>query len=110
MRAWLFRVAYNEAMAIRRRQGVENRSLARLARSSPKFPETPEEAAIGSEWKEQIQQAMTRLPEEQRDVVRRRIYDEMTFAEIAETLGVPLGTVLTRMRLALKKLRKALTE
>lgn len=35
-----------------------------------------------------------------------RIYEEKSFAEIAEELSVPLGTVLTRMRLALKKLSR----
>ncbi|MCA9247413.1 MAG: hypothetical protein KDA42_09870, partial [Planctomycetales bacterium] len=48
------------------------------------------------------------LPSEQREVVRMRIYEEKKFAEIAAELELPLGTVLTRMRLALKKLEAAL--
>jgi RNA polymerase sigma-70 factor (ECF subfamily) len=36
------------------------------------------------------------------------MHDEQTFAEIAAALGVPLGTILTRMRLATNKLRKSL--
>jgi DNA-directed RNA polymerase specialized sigma24 family protein len=41
-------------------------------------------------------------------VVRMRIYDEKKFAVIAEELGVPLGTVLSRMRAAMMKLEKSL--
>jgi RNA polymerase sigma-70 factor (ECF subfamily) len=36
------------------------------------------------------------------------MYEDKTFAQIAEELGLPLGTVLTRMRLALEKLRRTL--
>ena len=51
---------------------------------------------------------MERLPVEQRRVIRMRIYEDKTFAVIAEELGAPLGTVLTRMRLALRKLEAEL--
>ena len=43
-------------------------------------------------------------------MVEQRIYGEKTFAVIAEELKVPLGTVLTRNRLAMEKLRAALNE
>jgi len=49
---------------------------------------------------------MQQLPDEQQFVVRQRIQEEKTFAVIAEELQVPLGTVLTRMRLAIQKLQK----
>ena len=56
----------------------------------------------------QVQLALETLPAEQQQIVKLRIYDELTFAAIAEQLGLPLGTVLTRMRLALKKLNQRL--
>jgi RNA polymerase sigma-70 factor (ECF subfamily) len=43
-------------------------------------------------------------------VVRKRIYEDKTFRVIAEEMGAPLGTVLTRMRSALAKLRKRLSD
>ena len=110
LRSWLFRVAYNEAMAIRRRQRVESDSLRKLAWSSARHQETPEEAALSAESKRRVRREIRRLPDEQQEVLRRRIYDEMTFVQIAEILDLPLGTVLTRMRLALQKIRKALAE
>ncbi len=51
-----------------------------------------------------VREALEKLPENQQDVVRLRIYEEKTFAEIAKELNLPLGTVLTRMRLAMRKL------
>ena len=46
------------------------------------------------------------LPDKQRQIVHMRIYEEKTFAVIAEELDIPLGTALARMRTALAKLRK----
>jgi RNA polymerase sigma-70 factor (ECF subfamily) len=55
-----------------------------------------------------VRKAVEALPAEQREVVRLRIDEEKTFAEIAALTGKPLGTILTRMRLATKKLADAL--
>jgi DNA-directed RNA polymerase specialized sigma24 family protein len=55
-----------------------------------------------------VRAALVTLPLEQQQIVQLRIYDERTFADIAAELGIPLGTALTRMRLALEKLRAAL--
>jgi RNA polymerase sigma-70 factor (ECF subfamily) len=57
-----------------------------------------------------VREAIERLTEDQRQVVRMRIYEEKTFAEIAEELGIPLGTALTRMRAALGRLRTELVD
>ena len=48
------------------------------------------------------------IDRDQGQVVRMRIYEEKKFIEIATELGLPLGTVLTRMQLALRKLKKLL--
>lgn len=107
-KGWLFRVAFNEAMAIRRREKQHGRSLKQLASNPQRDSLRPEEIAIRQETIKQIREALDGLPDEQRRVVRMRIYEEKTFAVIAETLDLPLGTVLTRMRLALGKLAKTI--
>lgn len=108
-KGWLFRVAYHEALALRRRQGVEQRAAGKIAEQPPReAPSSPEIPLARWETIQQVRAALDRLPPEQREVVRRRIYLEQTFATIARDLDVPLGTVLTRMQLALKKLRAAL--
>lgn len=107
-KAWLFRVAFHEAMALKRRQKQQDRSLRQLAGNARPGVHRPEEALIRWEAVERVKQALESLPEAQRDVVRQRIYGEKTFAKIAEESGLPLGTVLTRMRLALKRLQSQL--
>lgn len=110
LKGWLFRVAYNEALLLRRRQGVHDRSLVKLAYTANKQPGSPEDDFFRGESAERIRQALERLPREQRVVVQKKIYEEKTFAVIAAELKVPLGTVLTRMRTALQKLREQMVD
>lgn len=107
-KGWLFRVAFHEALAFRRRGLQRDRTLQRFAGEVRSTGESPEDPLIRGELVESVKVALEQLPAEQRRVVRMRIYEEKTFAVIASELNVPLGTVLTRMRAALKKLRQHL--
>lgn len=113
LRAWLFRVAHNEAMLARRKAGVRSRGLeavGRQAAASGRFDGEPPSwaAVVRAEEVARVRQALERLPPEQRQVVEQRIYEGLSFAEIAAATGLPLGTVLTRMRLARASLAQAL--
>ena len=110
LKGWLFRVALNEALAIRRRQQTRDRVLRRVAWSRPRASESPVENVTRSETVDVVRAALDELPAEQRQVVCMRIYDEKTFAAIAEELSLPLGTVLSRMQLAIRKLRLKLEQ
>ncbi len=110
LKGWLFRVAYNEAMLAGRKRQRRDRSLKRLAEALPSGPATPEELASLDESIRGIRELIAELPEDQRAVVRKRIYEDKTFRVIAEEMGAPLGTVLTRMRSALAKLHKRLSD
>ena len=59
---------------------------------------------------QRFQQARAGLPEEQREVFLMREYSGLSFLEIAQALGCPLGTALARMRYAVLKLRKGLED
>lgn len=104
-KAWLFQVAYHEAVAVRRRQAAASRAQRQLVWSQRAMEDAAEEPLIRFETVEAVRAALARLPAKQRQVVRMRIYEEKTFATIAEELGIPLGTALARMRAALEKLR-----
>jgi len=110
-KGWLFRVAFHEALAARRRHqagAAAVRRLADLGLAATSGAARPDEGLIRVETVEAVRRALGDLPDEQRRVVVARVYGDQTFAQIANDAGLPLGTVLTRMRLALKKLRHAL--
>ena len=107
-KGWLYRVAYHEAMSVRRRQVVDDVARRRVAWSGEAAGEPAESPLLRAETVHQVRQAIEGLPAEQRQVVRMRIYEDKTFAAIAEELRIPLGTALGRMRAAMKKLRTRL--
>ena len=109
-KAWLFRVAHNEAMDRRRRQAAEGRAVRKAAWWRPATAEPADASARRAETIEQVRRAVDALPAEQREVVRLRLHEDKTFAEIAAATGSPLGTVLTRMRLATKRLATLLRD
>ena len=119
-RGWLFRVALNEALVLKRRAKIQQKSFRELAQGDARRHESaggsvtrnesPAGFALKAEVVERVRLALDDLPAEQRRVVRMRIYEHKTFAVIASELKVPLGTVLTRMRLATEKLRDRLAE
>lgn len=75
------------------------------------FPtdEIPDQAvadhSAGSDMQESLRQAIARLPQRMRDAVMLRYYEDMTEAEVAEALGVSLGTVKSTVSRAVAKLR-----
>ena len=111
-RGWLFTVAYREAMNVLRRRNLDDEARARLwarpAWQAGREAPDPERDSIREEAVEQVRRALRELPGPQRDVVERRLYGNQTFASIAQDLGCPLGTVLTRMRAGLVALRRLL--
>ncbi|MFM7562368.1 MAG: RNA polymerase sigma factor [Planctomycetota bacterium] len=118
LRAWLFRVATNEALLVKRKLGTQARHLEGLAwlqgmsatlHSSQASPANdPHQVASAAEQQRLVKQHLAKLPEEQQTIVRMRIYENLKFAEIAEKLNLPLGTVLTRMRSALHAIKTGL--
>lgn len=110
-KSWLFSVAYREALVLKRRLGVERGAIEKLASGKPtgrSSGEAPDAPLIKWETVERVRRALEKLPAEQREVVNLKISEQMTFAAMAAQLNLPLGTVLTRMQLALAKLRRAL--
>ncbi len=107
-KAWLFRVAYNEVLATRRRQVVGDRVKRGLQWLQSASSAPADDLLVRRESVESVRAAIDQLPTPQSEIVRLRIYEEMTFAEIASQLQIPLGTALSRMRAAMGSLRKRL--
>ncbi len=110
IRPWVFRIAYHVAVdrwrAGRRATGGSPlpAEVAADRRSDPRA------RAEGREIGERIRAALRTLPEEQRAVFLLREEAGIPFREIAEVLGIPMGTALARMRYALARLRRTLRQ
>ena len=112
VRSWLFTVAHNLVVDEYRRKGVEISTEA--SRSIDRLPEIrtrePGSIAERKEMLERLEEAVRELPLAQRSVFLLRRTTDMTFEEIAEVQGCPLGTALGRMHDAMKALKKKLGE
>ncbi len=107
--SWLFRIAYNSAMTRHRRERRhKSSSLEDLACDVPQTDcddSDPTQSLETQDDIELVQQALRELPEEFRIVIVLKEIEEMPYADIAETVGCPVGTVRSRIhrgRLMLK--------
>jgi RNA polymerase sigma-70 factor (ECF subfamily) len=111
---WLFGIARNLAIDFFRRRRVRPQPVSddadeqRIDRMSDPDADVPEAAWLAIQ-RTQVRAAMQGLPAAQRSVIEMAYYRGMTRQEIAEATGEPLGTIHTRARLALQKLREALS-
>lgn len=112
---WLTSITRYRAIDILRQRGVrpEQNSVDWAEDTLSMLPagaDDPEDATELSMEQKRIQKALANLPEDQRQAVALAYFQGMTHTEIAETLKVPLGTVKTRIRLAMQKLREMLRD
>ena len=108
---WLLRIAHNRVLDYFRAQkqvrSVSESSAGFDILGSKNFAEPSiEDQIISEQCAEEIRALVEELPEEQRDVVRMRYYEGLSFKEIAEQTGVSINTALGRMRYALINMRQ----
>ena len=108
LKAWVFRIAINTGRDARSSAWKRRKQPLNEAEISYDLKALPEVAAIASEQVQRLQNAIAQLRAEEREVFLLRQNGDLTYEEISETLKIPLGTVKTRMRLALQRLRTVL--
>ncbi len=108
--SWLMTLAKHRAIDRFRSSYLERGRQVPLdqAEELPGHEETPEQYSAGLERQRLVQQALASLSVEQRQAIALAYYWGMSQSEIAEQLKLPLGTVKTRMRLGMIKLREVL--
>ena len=108
--SWLLGITHHRAVDRLRRRRLELRysSDYRIASPSTPPPPDPEDELLATLRGEAVVRAVSALPEAQRLAVELAYVHGMTQAEIAEALREPLGTIKTRLRLAMQKLRTSL--
>ena len=109
---WLLTIGRRKALdrlRAKRRSGVDTVSGDFSFADLPSTAPDPSMEVEGRELREQIRNALGDLPDEQREVLELGYFSGLSQSEIAEATGQPLGTVKTRMRLAMQKLREPLS-
>ena len=113
---WLFTIVRNVRIDHQRRRQVAADSHADavdLWDADLEPPDTapePDEMLLLAQRERGVQRALARLPEDQALVVKLSFFEEHPHSRIAEQLGIPLGTVKSRIRLAVAQLRRILDE
>jgi RNA polymerase sigma factor (sigma-70 family) len=105
--AWIYTIARNLRVDFLRR---ERHPDDRRVESDPDGPTTPEDELKSKQGETRLRMAMGALPAEQSAVLRMSFFEEKTHPQIANHLGLPLGTVKSRIRLAAAYLRSLLDD
>ena len=100
-KAWLIGIARNllRERGRRKRRGA----VTQLAQDPPTPVEEPEDARLDS-----VRSAIARLPDQQREVIEMRIEHDLSYAEIAVAMAIPIGTVRSRLHHAVRAVRETI--
>ncbi|MCC6600311.1 MAG: sigma-70 family RNA polymerase sigma factor [Crocinitomicaceae bacterium] len=108
--AWIMRIAHN--LCIDYFRGKKRMPMSRGTEEYDPFDfivngeKTSEEAAVNNQVLNDTKRLLDFLPQEQKEIVMMRLYYDMSFKEISESLNISINTALGRMRYALINLRK----
>lgn len=102
---WIFTIARNRRIDVLRKQ---RRPEPEDLTWGPEAEPDQEDVLALQQESEKLGVALAELPEKQRDLIIRAYYGELTHSEIADATGLPLGTIKSRIRLALDRLRHQL--
>src|SRR5262245_31579262 len=105
--AWLLNMARSRAIDLLRREARKKRLEESLEAACSMVASThdPEQASLLGEEQRRAREALAQLNPEQREVIEIAYFAGMSHSEIAELLGLPLGTIKTRIRSGMMKLR-----
>jgi RNA polymerase sigma-70 factor (ECF subfamily) len=101
---WVFTIARNKRIdALRRgpRPDFDPTDPALV----PEPPPAPDHEASAAQWEVAIADAVATMPREQAEIIRLAYFEDISHSDISEKLGLPLGTVKSRLRLAMARLR-----
>jgi RNA polymerase sigma-70 factor (ECF subfamily) len=107
--AWIFTIARNLRIDAARRGRRTERMLHAIEAEYRPEPVDGADMAFGrSQEAGHVENALKRLPAQQSEIIRLSFLEERPHSEIAALLGIPLGTVKSRVRLAMNRLRELL--
>jgi len=108
-RAWMYRIVRNTFLTSRTGlKAVISLDDEENAVAEPAVDDNPETTLLARADVQQIQAALEQLPVPYREIILLSDVEEMTYKEIGETLGIPIGTVMSRLSRARKAMRAQL--
>lgn len=108
--AWIYTIARNLLVdALRREKRAQRAESEALQQPEAEQP-LPDAQLSASEVEDKVRAVLANLSEEQMRVVNMSFFENRPHPEIAQALGIPLGTVKSRLRLAMKRLRELLED
>jgi RNA polymerase sigma factor (sigma-70 family) len=114
VRSWLMGMVHHRAVDAVRREQAHRRRAEDMVAGLRETEDDPAEELVQElgrpEERRVVRRALATLPAEQRDVIEMMYFDGLTQSRIAETTGIPLGTVKSRSLLGMRRLRSALEE
>jgi RNA polymerase sigma-70 factor, ECF subfamily len=106
---WVFTIVRNKRIDMFRREGYPEIDIDEVA-DQPAPGDSPDDMALLAKAGDKLRSAMSLLPKEQFEILQKAFYEDKSHRVISDELGLPLGTVKSRIRLALGRLRAALPE
>lgn len=101
---WIFTIARNKRIDYFRRSGRAELDLDDPM-MAPDYAPAPDQLISLRQQEKRLECALNELPRDQAEMIRKAFLEEKTHADIAAETGIPLGTVKSRIRLALERLR-----
>ncbi len=109
LKAWLFRVARNNAIDHMRKKRLPTEEYT-VCLETAATTHRPEREAERSWLSAEVFEAIEELPSAYREVIDLRFFHQLCYQEISQVLGIPLGTVKSRLNYAIQRLTKILRE
>jgi len=110
-RAWLLTIVRNRCYDHMRERGasVQDADFDEAVHSGGRQKANPETALLLTERTELVRKSLAELPAESREILVLRELEELTYREIAQIVGIPMGTVMSRLSRARQRLQETLS-
>lgn len=117
LRPWLYQIVRNRVVDLMRRKKIRNHDSLDAVddEGNPRFDPADMDVDLDrdvsrAQLRRRIWETLSTLPHKQREILVLRDYQDLSYAEIAASLDIPIGTVMSRLHGARKSLRKALQQ